>query len=110
MAEFGENNNFVKMINLARRDSQVLDALWADDQSLIDAYPGLSVKERKLLKGLNWKNIILDVTDDDVDKFSPLAAGTVCESKVASEVAERKCYKLWLNLRTPTRLIPGNWG
>ncbi len=94
MAEFGENKSFVSMLNLARIDSQVLDAFKNNDVSLIDAYPGLSSNERKLFKSLNWNNMELKVADSDVTNFSPVAAGSVCESKVATEVAERKCYKL----------------
>ena len=94
---FGANLSFLRLLNLVKEDSGVREALDRKDFSLINSFPGLTEEERKILKLFNWKNIEIDLTDDDINNFQPglvAAEETVCERKIVTEVAERKCFKL----------------
>ena len=97
MSEFAENIAFLKILNLIKTDKKVHEALVENDLDFIDVYPGLSRKERKFLKSINWDKIELSVSKEDIHNFGTFKKtdeSTVCEQKVATEAIEKKCYKL----------------
>lgn len=94
---YGNNLAFLTFLNLVRKDPSLREALEKKDFSSINGFPGLSEEDRTFLKLCNWKQMEIDVTDEDIDNFKPgliSANDTVCERKVASEAAEMKCYKV----------------
>ncbi len=98
MNEFANNIQFLKFLNLAKNDENILSALKSNNLGVLKEYPGLNDNEKKLLTSFDWKKIDIQISDNDLINFdpsvSPFAAGSVCESKVATEAVETKCYKL----------------
>ncbi len=98
MNEFANNIQFLKFLNLAKNDENILSSLKNNDLGVLKEYPGLNDNEKKLLSSFDWKNIDIRISDDDIINFdpsvSPFAAGSICERSVATEAVETKCYKL----------------
>ena len=92
--KFGQNIEFVKLVNLIRKDSKAKATLAGGNLALLDTYPGLSGEERELLKQINWSKIELKVDDSMIANFqagSPETTTWACETKMVLEQVTKKC-------------------
>jgi hypothetical protein len=94
MAQFPQFESNVRFLEYLKRlhDNQDLrEALKRRDYSSLITAPGLSEEERNFIKLINWDNF--EIFPDEAMEPVLVEAGQVCEAKVGSGYAERRCWK-----------------
>jgi hypothetical protein len=89
--QFGENKEFAKFLLLAKNDAGVAAALKNRDHASIDAFPGLSMDEKHVLKTIDWRQMKIDVPNDAVTNFHPNLNARICTEVVGPTFATKKC-------------------